>query len=227
MPDDLSEVVLFHPGRLGEWRYEIRPITVVEEGDDAIITFPSWLFADPEIYERSITPRYLDPNDEDSYSEFAVISRLWYDPDEALQIYTDATCECGTEQACWDCHFPPHCVLNRKYSVIEVRTDMLSDCRCIPCIERVCVHYESGDCHNESLLARLAAALLGRSPCCQSNSEFTYFTSDFIATDQFGKITSPLSEAEMASPFGTKRGGVDAFRYFKLPGKKIPRIVRM
>lgn len=189
----------------------IRPIKVKTVGDNWQITFPSWLAVKPERY-AGYAQVALDPADLTIYATQVEVKRRWADPTKAITVMRrNISCDCAQSGECYTCAAPSACIINGRNGLITINMHELGCC--MRCVQRVCIHYLSGDCDNETLIARLAAADLGRDVCCvRKESEVSYWFEDFVGTDRYGRISTALTPTQLNNPFGTKRGQLDAYR---------------
>lgn len=195
--------------------HEIQPAEFTTDGTTITITFPSWIFIRPTLY-RGFNQGPVDPSDPAVYATEIVLSRVTVDEDQAVEVCyrEDPGCSCQPVVECCTCAPRSACIVNASIGLIEILPEALENCGCPKCIERVCVHYVSGECDN-LWLARLAAAYLGREICCKTNSEIDYWQEDYVGVDGSGRIVTPLMESERANPFGTRRGHVETFRFYR------------
>jgi hypothetical protein len=195
-------------------RNEIRPIRVKETAGQWVITFSSWMMVKPKLH-TGLPQRPLDPENLSIYATSVDVYRRWTDPSTAIvaQRKNRYQCRCGQTEDCYVCENAEACIVNAERGMIEIKWSGAECCHL--CTERLCINYLSGDCGNESLIARLAAAYLGRDVCCGGNPEIKYWMADYIATDDRGKVVTSLSDYEKSNQFGTRRGQVDAFRYLR------------
>lgn len=216
-----DEIALFFVeadrGRSKCCRWEIGNLTVKDTGTTYTITIPSWVMVKPYVYDSWKTvdqdEEIFDPQNATIYPTELSLYRRWVDTTKAVTIYRKPMqCTCGQSSnvVCSECSSQEACILSAEQGIVEIKIPHLCGC-CQKCIDRVCINYVAGGCNNESLIARLAASFLQGSPCCSPSGEFTYWQQDFVTADR-GKIVTPLSAAELASVFGTKRGGVEAYR---------------
>lgn len=193
-------------------RNEIAPLCFEQSGDDVIVSGHSWLLVKPILYGNQTTVA-LDPNDLAIYADQLQIYRRTTYAAGAVRILSKPwACNCSTSEECYEAEDAELCIVNAEQGVVELKVD---HCCCIRCIDKICVNYLSGDCGNESLIARLAAANLGRDVCCCENKETAYWMQDFVTVDSRGRIATPLNQVQASNFFGTRRGQLEAFRMLR------------
>lgn len=199
------------------YRNEIRPITVVVDGDDWRITFPSWLAIKPKLFSGLNRP-IIDPQDTTAYATEVDLIRRWADPSQAITIMRqNVSCTCDmTNSDCYVCENGSACIINAERGLIELKFTPDASCFCPKCISRICINYFSGGSIDTNLIARLVAGYLGREVCCNGGTPMLkYWQQDFVGTTERGQVVSVLNDVERANPFGTSRGGIDAFRFLR------------
>lgn len=213
-----------------DWRYpercrnELRPLTIAQSGTNWLITFPAWLAVKPILYSgQGQTP--LDPADLTLYATIFNVYRRWTDESQAVMIgRRPIDCTCGRTGDCYTCTPGTACIVNAERGIIELRfaeTDI-----CLRCIDKLCVFYRGGGPGYPEIVANLAAAYLRRPICCESTSgSLSFQQADYIGLDTKGKIVTTLTDSERVNPFGTTRGGVDAFRFFRQ--KRVRKAIRV
>ena len=193
---------------------EIRPLCIERDGDDIIVTGHSWLFVRPILYGNQATAA-LDPADLDIYPTEIDLYRRWTDTDNAVRLMQRAGhCKCETTDECYTMDAADLCIVDAERGIVELHIPN-DCCACPECVDKICVDYLSGDCGNEALISRLAAANLGRQVCCCENDEVKYWMMDFISLDNKGRISTALPVAEQSNQFGTRRGQLEAYRWLK------------
>lgn len=215
-----DEIVLFFDdpdrGLSNPCRHEIRPLTVKDNGATFTITFPAWVLVKPVLYElyTDVTEEnILDPQDLSIYPTQFQVYRRWIDPTLAVTIWRKPIdCSCGwtSESVCYTSETTTACLLSAEQGLVEVTLPRDGTC-CPRCAVKLSINYVAGDTNQETLIARLAASLLHSSPCC-SPTEVLHWQAEYVAVSEKGRMVTTLSEAERSSLFGTRRGGVDAYR---------------
>lgn len=204
-------------------RHEIRPITVKTEYNKWVITFPSYVFIRPKIL-TGFNQEAHDPNNLTIYPVKADIYRRWVDESQAITIYRKPeACGCTRTGECYTCEPATACIVSAEESIIDI--NLRDGCCCPKCADRLCVNYVSGECFDpilKKLIAQYVAALLGRGLCCcdQFNKEVTHWQQEFIAVSDRGRKLTTLTQQEQANMFGTRRGGVELYRYLRRSGKR-------
>lgn len=209
-------------------RWEIRDLTVKETTTEFVITVNSWVMVKPHVYDsyRMIDQDedIHDPQNVTIYPTQLDLYRRWVDTTQAVTLYRKpVTCSCGREvgDACYECETIDACILSAEQGLINVTLPNLDDCGCCPkCVERLCVRYAAGSCNEEELIANLAASYLPGDVCCNP-TRIKHSQAEYVAVSERGKLMTTLSAAEMANPFGTRRGQVDAYRELRARGRKL------
>jgi len=99
---DVNEIHAYYAGESGADGWEIRPVTVVLSGGNAVITFKRWQVVDGSITE-AINPDPLDAETAANYETTVDVYRVYNDPSTQLQFMweNDGYWEtCGTCAAC-------------------------------------------------------------------------------------------------------------------------------
>lgn len=212
-------------------RWEIRPLTVKETATEFIITIPSWVMAMPKVYDSysivDTNEEVLDPQQLSIYPTQIELWRRWVDSTLAVNIQRKPiNCTCGRTvgDACHECIDIDACLISAEQGLIDVQLPAdLNSCGCCPrCVDRMFVFYTAGSCGHETLIARLAASFMKSDVCCHGTTQVGYYQNDYVAVSERGRVLTSLLDAERASIFGTKRGGIEALR--ALRGKKKMRI---
>lgn len=210
------------------YRNEIRPIRVVVDDPDWKIMFPSWMAISPKLYSGMNQP-VIDPMVCANYAHQFDVYRRWADPATAITIMRrNIPCNCETSDTeCYTCENLEACIINADRGVIELRANNVDgNCLCPKCIGRICINYQSGDCLDTDVIARLTAGYLGREICCStSNPMLKFWQADFVGVDSKGKVTTTLNELERSNPFGTTLGAIDAYRFFR--GRRATKAARI
>ena len=196
-------------------RHEIRPISVRTVGANWEISFSSWMAVRPKLYV-GFPQSALNPENLSIYALKFDVYRRWSDPTAAIVAWRkNIPCSCCSNTGeCYTCYNVDACIVNAERSIIEIRPKVSNENFCCPvCTQRLCIHYLSGDCDNDNLIARLASAELGRDICCGGNTEIKYWMQDFVGVTSSGKLTTVLNARELSNPFGTRRGQIEAYRY--------------
>ena len=230
---DVSEVILLRPGdddldffALDDdlWRREIRPVKVEIVADKLHLTFRSWLAVKP-LHYSGMGPVALDPAQREIYIEGVELWRRWTDASQAVQIYRrtgSATgCGCGHSEGelpgsgCYTCGSGAACLTDGGVGLIELEVDW-SRAGCSQCIDKVVVHYLSGDCDMDVPFARAVAGNMGRNLCCgKGHAELAHWQTQFVGQTADGSFTSGLSRAERQSGLGTSLGALDLYKYLR------------
>ena len=199
-------------------RHEIRPLTVKDNGATFTITIPSWVMVKPSMYESyadGTVDSVLDPQMTTIYPTQIDVYRRWVDTTKAVTVWRKpVNCGCGltADTPCYECEETTACIISSEQGLIEVKLPTIGDCGCCAqCAQRLCVHYISGGCDYERLIARYAASLLQANVCC-SPTQIAYYAQDFVGVNDRGRIVTPLSDAERSTVWGTKRAGIEAYR---------------
>lgn len=99
---DINEIHAYYPGKSGADGWEIRPITVVLTGGNAVITFKRWQIV-ASAGQEQINPDPLDAENAANYETAVDVYRVYNDPSTQLQFMweNDGYWEtCGTCAAC-------------------------------------------------------------------------------------------------------------------------------
>lgn len=217
---DKDEVVIKRvasPCRVGECTLKTEPICVRDDSLDNTIWWvevPAQLLVRPLLFESG---KPIDPNDLSVYDRGIGIHRKYVDGNEAITVYRNpqGNCTCKVDGPCYECDTIEGCIVDAENGII--RLDIGGNC-CQGCAERLCIHYVAGECSGRyhRLVARLAAATLGRDICCSNvGTEVRYWSEDFVGVSERGRQVTTLSAVEMANFFGTRRGMVEAYRLLK------------
>ena len=199
-------------------RWEIRDLAIKETATEFVVTVPAWVMAKPFVYDLwgqiDDDEFHVDPHNLTIYPAQLELYRRWVDTTQAVQVWRKPV-QCGCSNSgsteCYECESATACILSSEQGLIDVNLS-LSDCGCCPrCVDKICVSYIAGDCNREDLIAKLAASFLQADVCC-SPTVIKYYAADFVAVSDRGAIMTPLSDAERATVFGTKRGGIEALR---------------
>lgn len=206
-------------------RNQLRPLTAKVVGDNWVISWNSTSFIKPKLY-TGLGQTCIDPQDPDNYPTQVQLTRKWYDESKAVTVMRKPTsCVCGETAECYCCENAKACIVNAEAGIIEL--DMRGCGCCATCAQKLCINYVSGDCANENaeLIAHFVASLIGREICCADNFCMKYWQEDYVAINVRGNLVTALNETELANPFGTKRGGLDLYRY--LHERRAVRIIRI
>lgn len=225
--DELAVFFVDGDQAFDDCRNEIRPITAKESNGQWVLTWPAWLSVKPRVYRDWRQP-ILDPLDPTLYPTHVHLFRRWVDPSEAVVIMRKPVqCGCDRTGECYVAECADACILSHEEGIVEINLPAGCGC-CNQCFDRLCVHYVSGECDSPELrllLARLAAAYIGRDICCgEMSGEVGYWQADYVGVSDRGRTVTTLTDAERASAFGTRRGGIEMYRYLRRPGKKKMRI---
>lgn len=210
--------------------HEIRDICVNPIAGGYEISWPARIFARPKTLCGR--PQVYDPNDITIYPGTVDVYRRWVDESQAVTYRVkpgrcgcspccceQQTCVCATEvQGC-------ACIISHELGVIEFGPITGDDPCCPSCIESACVHYVSGHCGDDELIARLAAAFLGRDVCCGGHGELKYWQADYVGVSDRGAVVTTLTELERRNPFGTRRGHIEAFNTLRSRPDKNSQVI--
>lgn len=196
-------------------RHEICPTIFKVVGTDRLsITVPARLLHPPTEY--LVDPQSpIDPSNLDNFTDTV---ELWYrdiDPTKQITIsrLPNNCGYCQSTDVCYTCENIEGCIVSSNLSQIRLKPSGGDDCFCPSCTDKICVHYIAGDCGWDQLIARLAAARLGKNLCCSPSPEISYYQEEYVSVNSVtGRILSPLSEIERANFFGTRRGEIEAYR---------------
>lgn len=211
-------------------RWEVRPITVKDNGDNTLtITAPSWVMARPIAADSWSTvdtdQEVMDPMNFTIYPTQLNIYRRWVDATKAVTVCRKpVSCSCGRNVGddCYTAEEIDACLISQEQGLIDVTFPKSSDCGCCPkCAERICVHYITGDCNHAELIAQLASAYMPGNICCTPSGTISYWMADFVGISERGKQMTTLNAAEQSNPFGTRRGAVEAYRRLRRRGRKM------
>ena len=236
LPADLTsedEVILLRPvdendffafGDDDIWRREIRPVKADIVGDKLHLTFRSWLAVKAQYYS-SMGPVALDPEQREIYIDSVELHRRWTDATEAVQIVrrTGSAAGCGCShssgvlsgESCYNCEMGAACLVNGTVGLIELNVNWSSG-GCNECIDKLVVHYLSGDCDMDTQFARAVAGNMGRNLCCgKGHAELAHWQQQFVGKTAEGSFTSGLSKVERMSGLGTSLGALDLFNILR------------
>lgn len=202
------------------WRREIRPakFALSADGETVNVTFRSWLTVQRALY-AGMVPSILDPQDTSIYLTTIQVWRRYTDVTGAVQLWRRPNvCNCvDTDGACYECEDGAACLLNREMGMVELTLDRNLNCiACKRCIDKVVIHYRSGDCNNEAVFARAVAGCMSRDLCCgKSHTELRHWQEDFVRQTDEGRFTRAISRSERRSGLGTTRGALDLYTYLR------------
>lgn len=203
---------------------EMRPINTNTVAGNWVITFPAWMAAKPKLY-AGLGQTALDPADLNLYATKFDLYQRYADATNAVMIWrrNHSNCACNSDpnKPCYTCELSDACIVDYERGIIELNlnwsTIFGSSLCCPKCISKICVHSRGGDCGYPDLVAHYADGLLQRLICCneQAYPTITYWQADYVSTDSKGKISTILNDTELLNPFGTSRGGIEAYRFFR------------
>lgn len=209
--------------------HEIRGICVEPLQFGYQISWPARVFARPKTLCGR--PQVYDPNDITIYPTSVDVYRRWVDDSQAVTYRVQpgrCGCHpCDCEQTCTCAIEVPGCacIISHELGVIELGPIDEGDKCCPSCIESACVHYVSGHCGDDELIARLTAAFLGRDVCCGGHGELQYWQADYVGVSDRGAVVTTLTELERRNPFGTRRGHIEAFNTLRSRPDRNSRVV--
>lgn len=228
------------------YRNEIRPVRVRKDPNNTlspdptkptwIITIPARLAVQPVKYiQRQNT--YYDPNDRSIYATIFKIYRQWVDTSQGVTIMRKQHAQCGCKcvcnsniqmdsqspDGCYMCHQARACMINAECGLVEVFARSQDACSvCEMCVDKLCIHYMSGDCLDiRCVIANYAASLMRRMICCKDNSCLEEMRADYIgvSVSEFGRASgfTALTPGErlITNILGSRHGGVLAARFIR------------
>ena len=222
-----EEILVFFPAEYSAypkdfWRNEIRQACVEQDGDGKVkVTIPAWLLIKPRLYMGMRQVCY-DPNDIAAYVPSVKLIRRYTDDSNAVKVWRQPQANCCEPATCLTCEEASACIISNRNSVIEI-TPPRCGCKKQSCaLEKICVCYLAGDCLDAGIVvARLAAAFIGKNVCCAQNTELGRWQGDLVGVDEKGRIVSSLDEVEKGNPLGTRVGSIEAWKFTQMPKKKL------
>jgi len=238
---DINEIRMFFAGHDGEDEWEIRPLrSVTITGGNVTIVIDRHLLVDPALWE-ALDPNEVNGLTDANFVASVDVYRVYNDPSQQAQLQWErmpndcscgsascASCAWGTQWACLQSRDPRLGIFNYQPADWDVDNEQFNlaalavDRR----PERVRLYYRSGyqsprvkrpmvemDSMWEQVIARFSICLLDRPICSCSNVEAfrTLWTEDRAMISETGRYQ--VREYDLACPWGTQRGALDAWRY--------------
>lgn len=240
---DACEVQAFYPGMGPTATWQIRPAKVTTAGGTATITFRRELVPKAGFSEYVLEPThpYADGLADGDFLATVDVWRIYNDPRTQGSFLWEPTGDCGCNaNGCPNCAYATQdgCFIARNARlslVVGTPATWNADTNAFdaarwglgrgPDITRL--YYLAGAINNEAtcprtsmptrweqIVAELAASKLSRAPCECSAGRWDYLTQDLaFASGDDDISTYRTSAADLASPFGTRRGAVQAWRW--------------
>ncbi len=250
--DEISddEVAVYYPGHGGDDRWRIRPCEVSHVADQYTIHFQREMALVPSYFDsyEGLGLRAAAGTDDANFLATVDVCRVFNDPQQqATLLWEEGGCSCpsgscayGTQTACLMLRDDPRLSIV-VYNPAEWNPDTLAfegrpmvACR-QPDLVRL--WYYAGwrdrnadhpllelDSQWARIVAYFAASKLDRPACACTSDQFNQWQADLAFSggiDETG--TYSLSASDLASPFGTRRGALQAWRHVKQPGVVVGR----
>lgn len=239
VPND--EIAIYYPGHAGDDLWRIRPITVTRAGLEYTITFARELAVVPSYFESMEldgTLRAAAGYTDDNFLTEVDVCRVYNDPQQqATMLWENGGCSCGGGTACSYGTQTGWLLLRgepRTSGMVfnagewdaadrEFTSQAMVACRHPDLIR---LWYYAGwrdknaaqpllemDDQWARIVSYFAASKLDRPVCACSKAQFEQWQQDLSfsgGSDETGSYT--LSPSDLANPFGTRRGAVQAWR---------------
>ncbi len=234
-------VHIYYPGKAGDPAFEIRPINVSIAGGVATITFRRELTVLEDLTE-AFEPLAADGVDDANFLDEVDVYHVYNDPSAPAFLLWEnrpGTCGCG-DDGCPSCDYtiqtaclnirgdPAHGWLSfvpATYDAVAAAWNQQeASVGRIPDIVRL--SYQAGlrdrrvacpsrdmDVQWALIVARYAASILDRPPCACARETWERWRVDLAFRGGAEELaTYELTASDLASPFGTNRGAIEAWR---------------
>ncbi len=247
------EIHIYYPGKSGADEWEIRPINVSITAGAAAITFKRELTVLESLQEDPETPEILGTVD-GNFLTTVDVYRKWNDPQTQVSFLWEPTgiCGCGNATTCVNCAYSTQtgCLMLRgdpKLGVVSYRPgtwDAANDhfdaaawavsrqpdivrlyyLAGIQDLKRACPTVQMDPAWARTV-AYYAAALFDRGVCeCNNVHAWVERMRQDLAAN-LENVSFQISEGDLDNPFGTRRGGIDAWKRVKNAREAVTGVV--
>lgn len=249
---DANEIRVYYPGQNGDWRFEVKPITVTISGGFATITFSRWQivqYPDQERLDAADAANVIDADIAATYYTTVDVYREYNDPQTQASFLWEndpSSCSSGVA-ASFTTQSGALFVRDERLGIVgyvpgdwDAATQSFNPTYWTSCREpdQVRLYYYSGwrnkdprhtrrsvdlDPYWEKAIIYYSICLLDRFTCdCTNVERFVRYWREDLGR-QGSEVAHQVSERDLDNPFGTGRGAIYAWRRILQGDRRIYR----